>query len=68
MQRFRSLDPTGKGSGLGLAISRGVVQLHNGRIWAENLPGGGAAFRVELRATTEDSEPLSADSLLPGES
>ncbi len=49
-ERFRSLDPAAKGSGLGLAISRGIVELHGGRIWAENLPGGGGAFRVELPA------------------
>ncbi|MGW9025229.1 ATP-binding protein [Streptomyces sp. NPDC055722] len=35
-------------SGLGLAITVENVRLHGGRISAANLPGGGAAFTVEL--------------------
>ncbi len=30
------------GAGLGLAIARAVVEAHNGRIWAKNVPDGGA--------------------------
>jgi signal transduction histidine kinase len=36
------------GAGLGLAIARGVVEAHDGRIWAENIPGGGARVTFEL--------------------
>ncbi|MFC5070630.1 ATP-binding protein [Kitasatospora cinereorecta] len=36
------------GSGLGLAITAENVQLHGGTIRAENAPGGGALFTVEL--------------------
>ena len=44
---FTTKDP-GKGTGLGLSISFGIIAGHGGRIWAENLPGGGARFSVEL--------------------
>ncbi|MEV5685905.1 HAMP domain-containing sensor histidine kinase [Streptomyces sp. NPDC052164] len=36
------------GSGLGLAITEENVRLHGGTIRAENTPGGGALFTVEL--------------------
>jgi signal transduction histidine kinase/HD-GYP domain-containing protein (c-di-GMP phosphodiesterase class II) len=32
------------GSGLGLAICRNIVEWHDGRIWVENVDGGGARF------------------------
>ncbi len=34
--------------GLGLAIARGIVEAHQGRIWAEDTPGGGATFFIAL--------------------
>lgn len=37
-----------QGAGLGLAIAQAIVEAHGGRIWAENLPTGGAAFRWTL--------------------
>jgi two-component system sensor histidine kinase KdpD len=36
------------GIGLGLSISKGIVEAHNGRIWAENRPGGGSAISLSL--------------------
>jgi PAS domain S-box-containing protein len=45
---FYTTKPTGKGTGLGLSISLGIVSEHGGRIWAENVHGGGSRFCVEL--------------------
>jgi signal transduction histidine kinase len=47
--RFERIEREGvKGTGLGLAIARQVMQLHHGRIWVEDNPGGGSLFRVAL--------------------
>ena len=35
-------------SGLGLAIARSLIEAHDGRIAAENAPGGGALFTIVL--------------------
>lgn len=34
----------GAGTGLGLFISKRIVEQHNGRLWVENNPQGGATF------------------------
>lgn len=36
------------GTGLGLAIAREIVRSHGGRIWVEDVDGGGARFAVAL--------------------
>ena len=64
-ERFVRLDDararSDGGSGLGLAIVAEVVAAHNGRVWVEDAPGGGALFRVRLPAAElpvdEDFEP-----------
>ncbi|MFA7242603.1 MAG: two-component system sensor histidine kinase KdpD [Sulfuricellaceae bacterium] len=52
-------ESTTPGVGLGLAICRAIVKAHKGRIWAENVPSGGARFVFTL--------PLGAPPTLPGE-
>jgi len=45
---FFTTKPNGAGTGLGLYIARRIVDQHNGRIWAENNPDGGATFTVVI--------------------
>ncbi len=47
------------GSGLGLSLVCRFAELHGGRAWVEDRPGGGASFHVLV----PDSEPGSADDL-----
>jgi two-component system NtrC family sensor kinase len=45
---FFTTKDVGEGTGLGLSICLGIVQEHQGRIWAESEAGHGAIFVVEL--------------------
>lgn len=51
-EKFFQLDPgqakSRQGKGLGLAFCKMAVESHGGRIWAENLRGGGCRFCFTL--------------------
>jgi signal transduction histidine kinase len=47
---FFTTKAPGSGTGLGLSLSREYVERLSGRLWAENRPGGGAMFVIELPA------------------
>lgn len=48
-ERFERAGVTNiKGTGLGLAIAKRIVELHKGRIWVEDNPGGGSIFYVRI--------------------
>ena len=50
--------PAGRrASGLGLAVARGLTELMDGRVWAEDTPGGGLTLVVELPPTLRRSHP-----------
>jgi putative methionine-R-sulfoxide reductase with GAF domain len=36
------------GTGMGLALCKNIVEWHDGKIWVENVEGGGARFTVVL--------------------
>ncbi|MBN2118270.1 MAG: DUF4118 domain-containing protein [Anaerolineales bacterium] len=44
------------GTGLGLSICKGIVEAHDGRIWAENLPDG-LAFNFTLPVAWDGVKP-----------
>lgn len=45
-----------QGAGLGLAITKGIIDAHGGRIWAESTPGSGSIFYFTLHVAEEATE------------
>ncbi len=46
--KFERVDWQVPGNGLGLAIVRSIVELHNGKVWADSKPGEGASLHFTL--------------------
>ena len=47
-RRFERGDTTAVGTGIGLSLVATFAEMHGGRAWVEDRPGGGASFRVAL--------------------
>lgn len=43
-----------EGMGIGLSICRSIIEDHGGKIWAENIPGGGAKFSFSLKILKDE--------------
>ncbi len=64
---FFTTKEVGKGTGLGLNLAYQTVEKHGGSIKAENPPGGGALFTIELPAHEGDDEAREEESREAGQ-
>ena len=62
---FYTTKPVGQGTGLGLSISLGIISEHGGRIWAENVPTGGARFCIDLPRVARTQPPAETPVVSP---
>jgi len=63
VQVEKHVGPGKHGTGLGLAICRDLIQLHSGRIWIEDNPGGGAIFRILLPKCNPQEKDAETESI-----
>lgn len=63
--RAHTADQSIAGTGIGLAVCRAIVEAHQGHIFAENSPTGGACIKFTLPIGTP---PILSESFLEGES
>jgi signal transduction histidine kinase len=55
--------PHAPGAGIGLSLVALFAELHGGRAWVEDRPGGGASFRVFLPADEAATGPQPSDDI-----
>jgi signal transduction histidine kinase len=51
---FRQGSSAATGSGVGLALVARFAELHDGRAWVEDRPGGGSSFLVTLASEPQE--------------
>ena len=56
---FYTTKEVGKGTGLGLSVAYGIIEQHNGHIWADSLPGEGTTFRIYLPVLKKSTGSIS---------
>jgi two-component system sensor histidine kinase KdpD len=59
--------PDSPGTGLGLAIANAIVKAHDGRVWVEDTPGGGATFAFEIPVRDRDAGDLPREPVVEGD-
>ena len=51
----------------GLAIANAIVKAHDGRVWVEDTPGGGATFAFEIPVRDRDVHDLPLEPVVEGD-
>lgn len=64
---FRTGSATSPRTGVGLWVVARLAELHGGRAWVEDRPGGGARFCVTLPVVGAAQEPAPSDSAGAGQ-